>query len=91
MDNFHTYDAQADTIKLEDIATNEDNRIVLRRIRYNKVEDEDDSHGKESLWIQKNSYGYSYVPEGEEDMGRLGYYVGKNTVLQQLYISIRKI
>ena len=35
------YDAQADTIKIEDIASNDNNRLMLRRIKRNNSDDHD--------------------------------------------------
>ena len=37
MDNFQMYEAQADTIDVDDIATNSKNRIVLSRIKRNQA------------------------------------------------------
>jgi len=81
------YDAQADSIKVEDIATNSNNRIVLERIRTN-------GNGVSSncLYIQ-NQYDnlegeecIDYVPEGAYDMGWLGYFISKCDYLKELYI-----
>ena len=68
------YDAQAGSIKIEDIATNDNNRIVLNRMKRNNAKD----HNKDSLWIQNEHDDdgedcVDYVPEGAEDMGWLGY------------------
>ena len=80
------YDAQADTINVDDIATNSNNRIVLRRIKRNN---EDDTN---ELWIQNEHDKdgedcVDYVPEGADDMGWLGYFVGKNQHLEDLMIE----
>ena len=80
------YEAQADTINVDDIATNSNNRIVMRRIKRNEAKFADDE-----LWIQNqhNDYGEDcteYVPEGAYDMGWLGYFIGKNEHLEHLYI-----
>ena len=81
------YDAQADTIDVDDIATNSNNRIVLRRLRRNDANDENN----DSLWIQNvhdkdGEDCIDYVPEGTYDMGWLGYFVGKNEHLRKLNI-----
>ena len=88
------YDAQADTIDVDDIAKNSNNRIVMRRIKMNDVtfDANDDNNESFSLWIQNhhdvNGEGcVDYVPEGAYDMGWLGYFVGKNNHLKRLYIN----
>jgi len=81
------YDAQADTIDIGDIASNQNNRIVLRRIKRNSKYDENNI----ALYIQNqhDEEGEScidYVPEGANDMGWLGYFVGKNEHLKELHL-----
>jgi len=77
------YDAQADSIKMEDIAKNYNNRIVLERIRTNEkgaslyIQNEHDDNGEGCV---------DYVPEGAKDMGWLGYFVSKSNCLEKLYI-----
>ena len=80
------YEAQAAIINVEDIATNNNNRIVLRRIKRNDADD------KKSLWVQNEhdedgEHCDDYVPEGAEDMGWLGYFIGKNDHLEGLFIE----
>ena len=79
------YNAQADTIDVDDIATNSNNRIVLRRLKSNDANDENN----ESLWIQNyhdqnGEYTSTYCPEGVDDMGWLGFFIGKNDHLEEL-------
>ena len=85
------YDAQADTINVDDIATDSNNRIVMRRIKRNEA-DADDNYNQ--LWIQNEHDEYEddeestdYCPEGADDMGWLGYFAGKHDHLERLYIS----
>lgn len=87
--DFHMYEAQADTIDVNNIATgNSENRIVLSRIKRNN---EDDC--VKQLYIQRFATIYSeheceaYIPEGDYDMGWLGYFVGKNDYLEELHIT----
>jgi len=80
MNTTQTYDATL--IDAEDIATNDNNRIVLRRIMSN-------SEDRDVLYIQNHHDDYGeecedYVPEGTNDMGWLGYFVGNNDQLSQL-------
>ena len=80
------YDSQADTIDVDEIATNIINKILLRRIKRNNAID------KTSLYIQNEpdedgEECVDYVPEGAYDMGWLGYFIGKNDHLQTLAIK----
>ena len=77
----NVYEAQADTIDVDDIARNSNNRIVMRRIKRNNADENDE------LWIQnehdEDEDGedcIDYVPEGTDDMGWLGYFVGKHEI-----------
>ena len=87
MDNIHAYDAHAHTIRVDVIAADSRNRIILRRLQRN------DSDVATALWIQ-NEYDedehyedfIDYCPEGANDMGWLGYFVGKNEHLRDLHI-----
>jgi len=80
-------------MNIEDITTDDDNRRILSSIKTNKegnytelyiqneheieIDEEDDD---------EVSVDVGYVPEGTKDMGWLGYFVGKNNHLKQLYI-----
>ena len=83
------YEAQADSIDVDDIATNSNNRIVLRRLQINEA-----SKYTNSLYIQnapnededQSDECTYYFPEGADDMGWLGYFVGKNQHLEELMI-----
>jgi len=81
----HMYDAQANSIKIEDITTDESNRMILKRMRRNK------DTNIFTLYIQdhlSDDVGYNeYVPEGAKDMGWLGYFIGKSNDLEELYIN----
>ena len=87
------YDAQADTINVDDIVTDDWNRIFMRSIKDDNIE---------SMWIVQdyglveiqNGQDYNvrkkcnyYVPEGSHDMGWLGYFVGKNHCLEYLLLG----
>ena len=93
MNTIQMYDAQADSINVEDIAKNDINRLVLMRIKRNTMEKYNDI-----LYIQNHvdldededgeemdELCVDYVPEGANDMGWLGYFVGKNNRLKELY------
>jgi len=84
--NIQMYDAQADTIKVDDIANDDNNRAVLDRIKLNE---EGDNY---TLSIQNQHFDEGedeliYVPEGAKDMGWLGYFVGKSDCVEELYIN----
>ena len=78
------YEAQADTINVDDIAKNRNNRIILHRLRRNDTDDEN----YELLCIQNHANACTtyYSPEGADDMGWLGYFIGKNQHLKDLII-----
>ena len=87
MNTIQMYDAQADSIKIDDISSNNNNRIVLRRIKRNSLDDENN----QDLYIQSQHDDdgedcVDYVPEGAYDMGWLGYFIGKNEQLRRLFI-----
>ena len=82
------YDAQAGTIDVNEIAKNSNNRRVLRRLKRNEADP------KKTLWIQNEHNTWEdifphsdYVPEGINDMGWLGYFIGKNNHLENLVIK----
>jgi len=83
------YAALANTIKIEDITSNELNREILHKLKNN-----DESF--DELWICKEGEGFGtddyddhhqhYIPSGAEDeLGWLGYYIGQNRMLQTLH------
>ena len=86
--NYLHYETLVDTINIEEIATNDNNRLMLRRMKRNNPGDHD------KLYIQNvhdedGGACEDYVPEGANDMGWLGYFVGKNEQLRQLnFISL---
>jgi len=82
----------AGNMNIEDITTDGDNRLILYRIRSNK-EDTQDLYIQNEHEIEINEEEGTfehilpdYVPEGVYDMGWLGYFIGRNTCLQKLYI-----
>ena len=79
------YEARADSINVNDIAENSNNRIVLRRIKRNNVNDVESYY--KSLYVQNehDDDGEDYCPEGADDMGWLGYFIGKNNHVQDLF------
>ena len=81
--DINMYETQADSINVDDIATNSNNRIVLHRLQKNEA-----NEYTNSLYIQNEHDGEycDYVPEGADDMGWLGYFVGKNQYLEVLSI-----
>ena len=78
------YDAQAGSINVEDIATNSNNRLMLRRIKRNKETDIQDLY-IQNHYDEEGERCVDYVPEGANDMGWLGYFVGKNNHIKELY------
>lgn len=80
MGNFHEYDAQAGTIKMSDITSDEGNAEILRRLKNNEP-------GLTSMCMcneEDEMNNNDYFPESARDMGWLGYFVGNNTHLTNL-------
>jgi len=77
--------ALADTIKIEDITSKEQNREILHGLKNN-----DESFGRLYIIDGDSDDGDDYSPDDGEDLGWLGYYIGQNTKLQELnfYITI---
>ena len=81
----HMYDAQANTVNIDDITTNEQNKKVLRRLRNNNAADFNEE--LQNLWIRDvDEDDDDYRPDGAHDMGWLGYFIGRCDYLQKLYI-----
>jgi len=81
MNTIQMYDAQVDTITMEDISNDHNNKVILHRIKRNS------NHENNKLYIQHQREEGEYVPAGAYDMGWLGYFVGKNEHLEQLYFG----
>ena len=85
--NTQMYNAQADTIKINDIVTNKFNRELLSNISGNVKGIEGATDSIEQLWIRDVVEDETdYIPEGVDDMGWLGYFVGKNEHIEELFI-----
>ena len=75
----------ADTIDVDDIATNSNNRIVLRRLKRNDANDENNGSLRiQNYHDQNGEHASTYSPEGVDDMGWLGFFIGKNDHLEEL-------
>ena len=74
------YDAAAGTIKIEDIACDAINQDILRRLK------ENDPNFDKLLVVSTRHINESrvYCPENARELGWLGYYIGRNTILKQL-------
>ena len=87
MDGYN-YDALASTVKIEDIPyISEVNKGILRRLK-------DNDPDFEKLRICEDDYGRDdyYCPgDNVEELGWLGYYLGRNTTLQELLFFSRTI
>ena len=84
----YNYDGLASTKLIEDITSSERNRNILRRIKENdedmkKLKIYDDWNG----WIRIDKRDNNYKPDDGEDVGWLGYYIGHNTFLEELFID----
>ena len=86
MEEYNDYDAAAATIKIEDITTDKINRKILRQLKENGPD-------FDKVWVMSNRdvWGeefrrYCYCPEGAHDFGWLGYFIGKNTHLEEFLL-----
>ena len=69
------------TRKIEDITSNERNQEILRRLKDNDPE-------FDHLWIAASGrHNNIFCPTNGEELGWLGYYIGKNTTLNKLFVS----
>ena len=81
------YDALAEDINLDDITSCEGNADILRMLR-----GDDPNWDKEKLFIlnededEEGLDGLSFVIDEGDDLGWLGYFVGKSEVLEDLHI-----
>lgn len=83
------YDLRAGSVRIEDITSDEVNAAILRRLKEN-----DPGFGilyiagdrDEVDWDVENEDGQTYVPSSRTEMGWLGYFVGRSTVLTKLYL-----
>ena len=77
----------ADTMKIEDIVSDENNRAILRKLRGNDTEFTKLRLSIGDVWDVKRKEN-EYRPEGTaHDVGWLGYYIGKNACLNELHLS----
>mmetsp|Transcript_535 Transcript_535/g.868 ORF Transcript_535/g.868 Transcript_535/m.868 type:complete len:519 (+) Transcript_535:129-1685(+) len=85
------YDQLARDVNLEDITSSQHNREVLRQLRDNDlehrlltIESEEAEEGfEEDIWDRSTFV----VKDGSDDIGWLGYFIGRSEVLQTLFIQ----
>lgn len=74
------YDALVSTTKIEDITSNEYHQYLLRQIKHN-------NRGCTHLCLSQDGDEYEYLPDNLQDLGWLGYFIGKSTTLEHLTIE----
>ena len=79
----YDYEAAACAIKIEDIVRNTGSRDILRRLK------ENDQHFVKLQVTNefRRDSDDSYCPGGAHDLGWLGYSIGQNTKLKELYLQ----
>jgi hypothetical protein len=86
----YDFDAVARTIKIEDITADEVNREILRRLKENDPE-------FDWIVVSRNRVSRSrgdaadefyYCPKGADEWRWLGYFIGKNAILEDLYLQL---
>ena len=89
MEGYDYYQAAASTIKIDDIAGDDVNRMILRRLKANDPQFDNLRVG--NLWVYEgrssSHRGNIYCPEGVRNLGWLGYYIGQNTILRELKLQ----
>eukprot|EP00984_Skeletonema_dohrnii_P009299 scaffold3549_cov110-Skeletonema_dohrnii-CCMP3373.AAC.1 len=78
--NIEYYDSHVWDVKLENITSDEYNAEILRKLR-----DNDPAFTMIFLTLQFDDED-DFVINDDDDMGWLGYFIGRNTKLQELYI-----
>ena len=84
------FDALSGSINVEDIASNNINTAILRRIQRNKDNDKVQVYIQSGFDAEQDAVEGSYVhyiPESANDMGWLGYFIGKNDHVETLYMT----
>ncbi|KAL9190185.1 hypothetical protein ACHAXT_007396, partial [Thalassiosira profunda] len=66
--------ARAATLPVEEIATQESNRAILRQLRRNS-----DRVATLTVFDPEEQVAHNYSPEGGADFGWIGYFIGQNT------------
>ena len=82
MDEYNKHAALADTIKIEDITSCTRKQSILQRLK-----DNDESFDK--LWIcyrDQIEDHRDYSPDSDKELAWLGYFLGQNTNIKELYI-----
>ena len=75
--DYEYYKAREKDIKLEDITSSQNNEVILASLR--------DDDPVEDMYIGTNN-NYEFVVREGDHLGWLGYFVGKSTQLEALYI-----
>ena len=78
------YAAMANTMKIEDITSDEHNQTILRMLKNNR--EDFDTLKIKCINDDKDSYAFCW----EEDTGWLGYYIGNSTKLRELHFYSNK-
>ena len=72
---------ERDGIKINDITSNQTNQEIIHRLKK-----DDPKLKKLTVCAEGARDGYCYYPEGARDLGWLGYYIGRNTILKELHL-----
>ncbi|KAL9183726.1 hypothetical protein ACHAXT_004582 [Thalassiosira profunda] len=78
------YEALAGSIRAEDIASDDENAALLRRIMNN--DPAADALHFCPVEEREDESDHCYCPANAREMGWLGYFVGKNTCIEHLYV-----
>ena len=78
----YNYAAMADTIKIEDISSNKQNQTILRQLK----ENDPDLEAVHLCGDDEADNTNEYIPDKDEDIGWLGYFIGQCTTLHELHL-----
>src|SRR5210317_752092 len=78
------YEAHAQSVNLEDITSSDDNATILQKLRA-----DDPEFTMLSIKVDDPNDEDDFIIRKEDDLGWLGYFVAKSSMLQYLYIDIK--
>ena len=82
INEYDQYAALADTIKIKDITSNKQNQTILQQLR-----DNNEAFSELSIGSYGNEDNLYFSPQSSEELAWLGYFIGRNTNVWELYIT----
>jgi len=82
INEYEKYPALADTIKIKDITSNKQNQTILQQLK-----DNNEAFSELSIGSYGNEDNLYFSPQSSEELAWLGYFIGRNTNVWELYIT----